>query len=309
VTGDYTLTHVDDGNPEAITERESGGKPVNRYSFLEHKWTFDIVPGNVVTFYINAWSSGSSDGDIFIFSYSTNDVNYSEMVTISNTKDTGAISFVLPESIQGTVYIRVSDSNHFPGNINLDTIFIDHMFVRSETELGNPPAAPTSLNALATSFTQIDLNWTDNATDEYGFYIERSEDAISWILIESVNADVTSYSDMTVFPSTTYYYRVQAFNGSGSSSYSNTANASTPDGLSLTANGYKVKGVQTVDLAWSGSNAVSFDIYRDGILIVSDLNVFAYTDNIGLKGGGSYQYQVCEAGSTLNCSNIVDINF
>ena len=150
------------------------------------------------------------------------------MISISNTEDLGEISYVMPESLQGTVYIRVSDSNQFPGNLNLDTIYIDHMYIRTETEIGDPPAPPSDLSANASSFTQIDLSWTDNAADEYGFYIERSEDAVNWILIETVNSDVTSYSDMTVFPNTTYYYHVQAYNGSGSSIYSNTVNATTP---------------------------------------------------------------------------------
>jgi hypothetical protein len=80
-------------------------------------------------------------------------------------------------------------------------------------------------------------------------------------------------------------------------------------GLNLTGTGYKVKGVQTVDLAWSGGNATSFDIYRDGNLLVSGVSGSTYTDNIGLKGAGSYEYQVCEAGSSINCSNIIQINF
>ena len=122
-------------------------------------------------------------------------------------------------------------------------------------------------------------------------------------------AEFVPYSNTTVSPNTTYYYRVQAYNVSGTSSYSNTASATTPDGLILTANGYKVKGVQTVDLAWSGSSATVFDIYRNGELIVQDFTGSAYTDDIGLKGGGTYQYQVCEAGNPLNCSNFVDVIF
>jgi hypothetical protein len=79
--------------------------------------------------------------------------------------------------------------------------------------------------------------------------------------------------------------------------------------LNLTVTGYKTKGVQMADLSWSGSSAPSFDIYRDGNLLVSDVLGSTYTDNIGLKGSGTYEYQVCEAGSTINCSNIIQIIF
>jgi serine protease len=33
------------------------------------------------------------------------------------------------------------------------------------------------------------------------------------------------------------------------------------------------------------------------------------TDSIGVKGGGSYTYQVCPAGTTTNCSNTVTVTF
>ena len=105
------------------------------------------------------------------------------------------------------------------------------------------------------------------------------------------------------------YYQVRAYNGSGSSGYSNMASATTPDGLSLTAIGYKVKGVQMADLTWSGGSATSFDVYRDGNPIASGVSGNAYTDNIGQKGGGSYLYQVCEGGSPTNCSNIAQVDF
>jgi hypothetical protein len=149
----------------------------------------------------------------------------------------------------------------------------------------------------------------DNATDELGFDIERSFDGVNWSQIDTVGADATSYADMAVSPITTYYYRVQAFNASGSSSYSNQASATTPDGLILAANGYKDKGVQIVDLAWSSGLITSFDIYRDGNQIASAVTGDAYTDNIGVKGGGSYQYRICEAGILTDCSNTAQVDF
>ena len=81
-----------------------------------------------------------------------------------------------------------------------------------------------------------------------------------------------------------------------------------PAPISLSANGYKVKGVQHVDLAWSGASSSDVDIKRDGATIATTANNGAYTDNIGNKGGGSYTYQVCEAGTT-NCSAPVTVTF
>jgi hypothetical protein len=77
----------------------------------------------------------------------------------------------------------------------------------------------------------------------------------------------------------------------------------------LTANGYKVKGVLTVDLFWVGATSPNLDVYRDGLLIATvPNNPGTYTDSTGQKGSARFTYQVCEAG-TQNCSNQVTVRF
>jgi hypothetical protein len=51
------------------------------------------------------------------------------------------------------------------------------------------------------------------------------------------------------------------------------------------------------------------DVYRNGTLITTTANDGFYTDNTGQRGKGSYTYQVCEAGSSTECSNEADVNF
>jgi hypothetical protein len=74
------------------------------------------------------------------------------------------------------------------------------------------------------------------------------------------------------------------------------------------ATGRKVRGIQHVDLAWSGTNATSVDVVRNGAVIATVANSGTYTDNIGVKGGGSYDYEICEAGTTT-CSLPVNVTF
>ena len=77
----------------------------------------------------------------------------------------------------------------------------------------------------------------------------------------------------------------------------------------LHARGYKVHGLQTVDLFWNGVTTANVDIYRNGVLITTMPNDGgAYTDHINLTGGGTYTYRICEAG-TGNCSNMVTVRF
>ena len=91
-----------------------------------------------------------------------------------------------------------------------------------------PPAAPSGLSATAISGNQINLAWSDNSNNEDGFKIERKTGAGAYSQIAIVGAGVTSYPDTTVSPSTTYTYRVRAYNGAGDSAYSNEASATTP---------------------------------------------------------------------------------
>jgi N-acetylmuramoyl-L-alanine amidase len=85
-------------------------------------------------------------------------------------------------------------------------------------------------------------------------------------------------------------------------------NAGGPGGITLTVIGYKVKGLEKADLAWTGATSLDVDVYRNGSLLATDANDGEYTDNIDQRGGGSYTYQVCEAG-TSTCSNVVTVTF
>ncbi|MDP9067019.1 MAG: hypothetical protein M3N53_01555 [Actinomycetota bacterium] len=79
--------------------------------------------------------------------------------------------------------------------------------------------------------------------------------------------------------------------------------------FTLSATGYKVKGTKKVDLTWSGSSASSVEVYRNGAKVTTTPNDGAHTDTITQKGGGSYTYKLCDAGSTTTCSNEATVTF
>jgi hypothetical protein len=97
------------------------------------------------------------------------------------------------------------------------------------TLAGPPPAAPSALVANAASTSQINLRWTDNASNETGFKIARSLNGTSFTQIATVGANVTTYSDAGLTRNKRYYYRVGANNANGDSAYSNVASARTPN--------------------------------------------------------------------------------
>jgi hypothetical protein len=80
--------------------------------------------------------------------------------------------------------------------------------------------------------------------------------------------------------------------------------------VTLLAAGRKIKGVQYVDLAWTEAATASVSITRNGVSLGSAVpNTGAYTDSIGSKGSGTYEYQVCEVGGSGACSNIASVTF
>src|SRR6185503_13082688 len=89
------------------------------------------------------------------------------------------------------------------------------------------PAPPTGLGATAVSSSAIDLSWTDAATNEDGYKIERKTGAGAFVQVGTVGPNITIYADSGLTADTAYSYQVRAYNSVGDSSYSNTASATT----------------------------------------------------------------------------------
>lgn len=63
---------------------------------------------------------------------------------------------------------------------------------------------------------QITLHWTDNATGELGFEIEKRINGTTWTLVDRTSANVNSYNDENISANNTYQYRVRSFADDGS---------------------------------------------------------------------------------------------
>jgi hypothetical protein len=90
------------------------------------------------------------------------------------------------------------------------------------------PTAPTGLSATPVSATQINLAWTDNATDETGYRVYRSSDGGSTYVQIGVDQPIglNTYNDTTVTGGIRYYYKVSAYN-TGGETYSEPASTNT----------------------------------------------------------------------------------
>ncbi len=91
------------------------------------------------------------------------------------------------------------------------------------------PAAPAGLTATVISRSQINLAWTDNATNETSYYVQRCKGSTctNFATIVTLGANAASYNNTGLARNTTYRYRVYASNAGGSSGYSNIVTATT----------------------------------------------------------------------------------
>lgn len=89
-----------------------------------------------------------------------------------------------------------------------------------------PPAAPTGLSvALMTGSPH--LTWSDNASNEDGFSIERKPDGGTFAQVTTETFDVEQFHD-SACPSGDFVYRVMAQNAAGISAPSNEVPITVP---------------------------------------------------------------------------------
>jgi subtilisin family serine protease len=171
----------------------------------------------------------------------------------------------------------------------------------------NAPDGPSDLVAVSASTSRIELNWTDQASDESGFKIERATaSAGPYTHVAKVAADVGSYADTGLIDGTSYYYRVRAFNAAGDSAPSED-NATTP--LAAPSNlSAEAASSSRIDLSWTDHSSVEsgFRIeqkvgsggpYAEIAVVDTDVNTYSST---GLEVSTTYYYRVKAYEGTLD---------
>ncbi|HEY4136926.1 MAG TPA: PKD domain-containing protein, partial [Casimicrobiaceae bacterium] len=158
--------------------------------------------------------SGSHDADGSIVSYAW---NFGDGGTASGA--TATHTYTTAKTYVAT--LTVTDNQGATGSANVT------ITVSGSTGGGDAINAPSNLSASVSRGTGgVNLNWSDNANNETGFYVERATAGSSnFGRIGQVPANVKSFLDTP--GGGRWTYRVQAFNASSgrASSYSNQATA------------------------------------------------------------------------------------
>jgi RHS repeat-associated protein len=165
-----------------------------------------------------------------------------------------------------------------------------------------PPAAPTTLTALTSSTTQINLTWVDASSNESGFFIERSTTTgLNFLQVGTTPANTTTFADNTVglSPGVKYFYKIRSNNTIGSSAYTAEASAVTnlvaPTGLSATP-----VSATGINLTWvdNSANETGYEVWRSttsggALTLVTTTAANATTfSNTGLAVGTPFFYKV-----------------
>ena len=191
----------------------------------------------------------------------------------------------------------------FPGDTGFPHVTVTSVSDVLMTGQELVPAAPTGLTAaLDPGSTQVTLQWADNATNETGYVVERSDNGGAFAVLDAtLPADSVGYVDTTVVAGNLYEYRVAATNAVGTSDYSNTAQVdmtaaapTAPSGLNAS-----VVSATQVDLAWAdnATTETGYVVERsvDGgafaVIATLAADAASYSD-LTVTAGHSYAYQV-----------------
>jgi predicted esterase/fibronectin type 3 domain-containing protein len=142
----------------------------------------------------------------------------------------GANAINYTTSVLGSYTLKVTDLNQCESDASEPV----------ELNSGNPnaqgvpvakagsPVTASSFNATNIAINAIGLTWADNANNELGYELYRSNNSSGpYQIIAILPANTASYNDINLLPNKVFFYRLRAFNNSGASIYTPEIKAST----------------------------------------------------------------------------------
>lgn len=183
-------------------------------------WDSDKTPSNISVTYLSltsariSWTDNSIEEQFIIDRKLSSSTTWERIGEVTGDKSTGVTK----------AYTDNSQTTGSTYNYRVYAVYseVTSNVIESPYYSATLPA-PSYLSATVVSETSINLNWSDNSTDEEGFIIDRKIGASeTWTAnYATVNANITTYTDMGLNTGTTYHYRIRAYSASYFSNYSN----------------------------------------------------------------------------------------
>gem|GEM_PF-1297009 len=129
----------------------------------------------------------------------------------------GFLSIGIEDPFQSNNHVRFTTKE---GGTNIPQLVI--------SEASQIPAAPSDLMARVLTPKQAEFSWTDLAEEESFYIVESSPDGVNYVAHDTVPANTEYVSYFDLVPATSYYFRVKAMNGLGSSEPTNAVQLTTP---------------------------------------------------------------------------------
>jgi hypothetical protein len=225
------------------------------------------APTNLGSYDLTASGVDLHSGDVFQAHLAYNGTLLTEIITDTVTGASATFSYAvnIPSAVAGNAAYA-----GFTGSTGPETATQRILTWSFFPYASVSPNAPSGLGATAISATSILLNWTNNATNQTGFHLDRATDSnfTQNLITEAVPSSASSYTDVApgLSPGSTYYYRVRAANGAGDSGNSNVAAVTIPLPPPAPTN-QQITAITTneIDLRWqdnAGHRADDYAILR-----------------------------------------------
>jgi len=165
------------------------------------------------------------------------------------------------------------------------------------------PNAPSAVAFSAVTAISATVTWTDNATNEFGYLVERSTDGINYTVVSTLAANTVTTNLTGLVPNTSYTIRISAI-GLGTTS-SATGTQSTLSAAEVTSIG---SGNWNDPAIWSGGavpTATDNVTIADGHTVTLNVTTaVCYNLTVGQGTSGILTYQTTPAAGLLVGNNL-----
>ena len=262
---------------------------------------------------ILSWANTANNATTFVIQRATD----SGFTTGLTTFDSGGNLSTYTDTaiVAGTPYFyRVAASNVVGGGVGLGSnpsLAANSAWSNTSLVGGSIPADPTGLSATALLGGTVRLTWTDNATNETSFEIQRADNggamtSLAAVVPANPGTGIVNFVDTTTGGPNSYVYQVRAVNVVGNSGWTVPTASVTlpalpaaPTGLTATL---PVAGQVLLSWVNNATNQAAFSIERNVnggpfTVLATPLNVSAqgaavtYADTTVIAGT-TYGYQV-----------------